>query len=136
DGAARLAVMIVDPARLAQRALTDEDACARLQEIALGPKDGEGRSVLAERWDHGQALQELAFLKPPKTDPPKFLPYCAGAVARRLQLRILQEELPWVARSVADDVAEGGQRIKHASDFLRGVDAVLRPSAADGTRLS
>jgi patatin-related protein len=128
DGAARLAQMIVDPARLAQLDLSREEAFAELKKIALGPEEDEAYEVLADEslhgWQDDAAERELTFLDPDpagrRATPPESLPVCARAIARRIQLRILQEELTGVADAVRFDLDEGGQR-GPAVDFLAAV---------------
>lgn len=140
DGAARLAQMIVDPARLAELGWTPEEATARLERVALGPEGDEAGAVLGDGsdrgWDRDRALAELSFLADPDAHPPRSLPVCARAVARRLQLRILQEELPFVADAIEFDVAAGGQAVVEAQDFSRAVARARRPPSKDGTRLA
>lgn len=141
DGATRLAQLIVDPARFAELRWTPDEACDFVEGVALGPDtDDESRAVLADRsargWDRDRALAELAFLADGNPRPPKSLPVCARAIARRLQLRILQEELPFIADAIEFDIAEGAQAIPAANNFRRAVARHLRPAAADGTRLA
>jgi hypothetical protein len=139
DGAARLAQMIVDPARLAQLGLSTERAFESLKAIALGPAGDEAYDVLtdgSERgWRDEPARRELSFLDREGASPPESLPACAMAVARRIQLRILQEELPGVADSIEVDVGEGAKSQGSALDFLRAVRAVQYAEPRDEVRI-
>ena len=139
DGAARLAQMIVDPARLAQLDLSTERAFESLKAIALGPEGDEAHDVLADGaergWRDEAARRELAFLDREGASPPESLPVCAMAVARRIQLRILQEELPGVADAIEVDVGEGARPQGPAADFLRAVRSVQFAEPRDEVRI-
>jgi patatin-related protein len=136
DGATRLTQVIVDPTRLARLGLSAHDAFERLKEIALGPEGTDSYDVLADGsgrgWDDDGARSELAFLDRPSPQPPKTLPVCARAVARRIQLRILQEELPEVADAVEIDGSDGVRTAESAAGFLRAVRQAKQEEARDG----
>jgi hypothetical protein len=139
DGTARLIQMILSPARLAQVGLSAGEAVDRLEAIALGPPDSPEREVLADGsirgWDRDAAAQELAFLDRPGARAPKSLPVCARSVARRIQLRILQEELPEIANAIDFDIRDGAKEKGPADDFLRAERDVQLPATEDGPRL-
>ena len=139
DGTARLVQMILSPARLAQIGLTSAEALDRLEAIALGPAGDPQREVLADGsirgWDRDAAAEELAFLGTPGTRAPKSLPVCARAVARRIQLRILQEELSEIANAIDFDIRDGAKEKGPADEFLRATRQVELPATEDGPRL-
>jgi patatin-related protein len=138
DGAARLAQMIVDPERLAQMDLPVEETFERLKAIALGPENSVARELLSDGssrgWVEEDARAELAYLED-GTPPPKSLPACARAVARRLQLRILQEELPEVADAIDFDESDGVNTSVQARDFRRAVANASPDPTDDDVRI-
>jgi patatin-related protein len=139
DGTARLVQMILNPARLAQVGLSSAQALDKLESIALGPADNPQREVLTDGsvrgWDRDAAARELAFLDMPEARAPKSLPVCARAVARRIQLRILQEELPEIANAIDFDIRDGAKEKGPADEFLRAEREVQLPTTQDGPRL-
>lgn len=83
----------------------------------------------------GAADRELAFLDTPGSRPPKSLPVCARAVARRIQLRILQEELSEVATAIDVDVRDGADADGPADDFRIALREVELAQPEDGVKL-
>jgi predicted acylesterase/phospholipase RssA len=138
DGATRLAQMIADPKRLAQLGVSPAMAFDRLKEIALGTED-EARSVLSDGsphgWDDERARRELSFLDQHPPAPPTTLPICAMAIARRIQLGILQEELPFVADAIRADIADGASQRAPAVGFMRAVRDAQHADPRDGTTI-
>jgi len=96
------------------------------------------------RWDRTAVEAELSFLDDagattagdsPNDDGalPASLPLCAQFVARRLQLEILQEELPHLARAIRLDRESGATTTAEASDLanqISGSEQVVEPACA------
>lgn len=110
DAAGWLAQLLLDPSRLAL-AFTGDGAAARalgrIREIALGPPGTDVHAWLEQQLKRDAAgmRKELAWLDKPNGDVPTALPVCSLAVARRIQLAILQRELPGIAVAVNCDEA-------------------------------
>ena len=110
DAAGWLAQLLLEPSRLALAFPGGDGAAAkameRISEIALGPA-GDERAWLEQQLKRDAAAmrKELAWLDKPDGDIPTALPICSLAVARRIQLSILQVELPGVAAAVNADEA-------------------------------
>lgn len=106
DGAWRLAQVLLSPGRLNQLfAGQADEAFELIRSVACGGADSATDGYLAEprgEWNPETARHELDFLDT-GAQPPKVLAQCARGVARRLQLRILMEELPNVVASVHYD---------------------------------
>jgi hypothetical protein len=151
DGAQRLSEMLVDPFRLRQRFSTKDDAVARIESIALGPPGSAARAVLEDEswprpWDLAAVEAELHFLDEARLDEtgdpsdlrnpqyalPASLPFCAQFVARRLQLEILCEELPRLAKAVRADEDAGAAASKASAlaDAIAPGTEVLAPKDA------
>lgn len=111
DGAQRLTQVLLDPARLRQLGYSVDDALAAVEEIAFERLSAADRNTLEtaqpRRWDPDVARKELAFLDGDDPQLPVSLPICAQAVARRIQIDILKEELPWVAKAIGSDADNG-----------------------------
>jgi hypothetical protein len=131
-----------------QLGLTKDEAFAQIKRLALAlDTDDEAlKRTLSDTgaaWNDDLARAELAFLEPTYDEPPpKKLPFCASALAKRIQLTILQQELPDIASSIEIDVARGeadsddiasgrmkwGAKVKTRLDRLQ--EDSSRPSAA------
>lgn len=138
DSAGRLCQVLLDPTRLRDRGLKPDEACELIARVALGPpEDAETFEVLSHGWDRRRALEELAFLEQPGATVPRSLPFCARAVARRIQLRVAQEELPLVADAIEHDVSEGGLDKGRSVDFMKAVRSAQGSSVGprDAARL-
>ena len=103
DAVQRLVQVLLDPARLRQLGF---GARAPSRRSSGSPSKGWRRTRSscagsAASLERGEATDELIFLDHPVTPPPATLPMCAQAIARRLQFRILQEELRQSARRSA-----------------------------------
>ena len=77
----------------------------------------------------------LGYLGDPGLPTPRDLPGCVNAVAGRIQLEIIQDELPVVASSVRfdidDDAARVAQAVAFADEYDRlGREGPLTPKAA------
>lgn len=113
DGATRLCEAVLAPSRLYQLELTAEEALALVEQVAVGPEAVEtdddcptdDRQELSRRFEEERpsCADELAFLDDPTLPVPPSLPTCAMAIARRLHLGILREELPRLATACRDD---------------------------------
>ena len=131
DGAHRLAQALFDPARLRQLGHSSAEVVAALEPIVLGPENSDLRAVLADGspqgWDKTDALKELAFLDRANVPRPTSLPVCTRAIARRLQLEILIEELPQVAHAIQrDELAKAFEPVG-ARSFATDVLAAMAP---------
>lgn len=111
DAIAQLVQVLLLPRRLRQLGYSAADAAALVEDAALDGADPSAAELLGEVWDRAAVAEELAFLDQPKSAPPKFLRASTGALVRRLQLEVLREEIPVVARCVLADVADGGGRV-------------------------
>lgn len=132
DGAQRLAQVLVEPWRLRQLRMGTAEAADRIERIALGEPGSDEERLLSDRalarhWDRGAAERELAFLDAEDLPLPKSLPTCAQAVARRLQLDILREELPEVGAALIADRDDGARLTPEAAEFLRLLDECCPP---------
>lgn len=134
DGATRMVQIVLGPARLRQLGLTSGYVLEQLRVIALG---GPGGDTLAPAFeaDRPKLVQELAFLDDPGAPLPPSLPFCAMAVARRLQGEAVVEELPRLVSAVREDVRHGGARdrgVGLADDYeqARPADGGLAPDVA------
>lgn len=127
DGAARLAQAILSPARLRtirwQQGGAPSLAAAvadRLAAVAWGEvADPARRAWLEQAYDAGAVTAELAFLDHPEIPPPEAIPACVRAVAARLQLDIILEELPLVAQAALQDEADGAKPAGPSATFAR-----------------
>lgn len=121
DGAMRLVQIVLNPSRLRKLyGKRDEADQSRLGSSGTWEKvikplafwqDGEIQNVLKDYLSEEAAKEELDFLDDQNKPLPDFLPVCAAAVAGRLQLGILREELPGIARAVEHDQQDGSDRI-------------------------
>jgi hypothetical protein len=113
DAAERLARLLLDPFRLRQLGLDASDACKAVEAAALGPEeDAATRAYLAGAgWDAAAVRKELRFLDSAWSEPlPDALEVCTRTVARRLQLEILRDEMPVVARTAERDALRDAGR--------------------------
>jgi len=120
DGSMRIVQVLLAPLRLRTLGFSAQQAALAIEAIALGASDAGSRRELTLRWDRARAEVELGFLDDAGTQVPRSLPYCTEAVARRLQLEALREELPVVARAVMDDFSRGGENVP-ATKWARGL---------------
>jgi patatin-related protein len=136
DAAYRLVQILLNPSRLRQRRLPRDLVLQVLERVALG--EGPLRKALEEQdsaWAQESIRQELDFLDHPELPVPQDLPACARAVSRRIQLEIVQEELPSIAHSVDYDIKSGAASRASAVMFSKEFERVnekgrLNPSAA------
>lgn len=137
DGAARLVEITLSPARLLQLGFSSDQAAAAVRELAVPPpgdRDLDDHDFLGGLWDEdansGAIRRELAFLDDPSLPVPARLPRCAAAIARRMQIEVLREELPGLAAATALDRAGGAARTRAGMGLER-----LIPPATDGRTL-
>lgn len=120
DAARHLATVLVDPRRLRQLGLSVGDAVAHMEEMALG-SDPAARALLSDGsplgWSRDEALAELSYLDSPTAPTPRTLPACARALSRRLQIDILRNEIPVVAKAIRIDVRAGAAKRASAETF-------------------
>ena len=140
DAAQRLAQLLLEPSRLRQLGYSPEGARDVVEAIALGEPDSEERTVLEredwpERWDRDTALEQLVFLRDPESPLPQSVPVCAQALARRLQLQILVEELGVVADAIEWDSSVHANETPAALEFQKAVRRAEPITAADAPPL-
>jgi len=142
DAVRRLVRLLLDPGRvktIALRATPPLDSAAMAARIeAIAVSDGGGASpwpalVGVDR----KALEaELAYLDNHWVPVPERLPVATAAIARRLELEILCEEMPLLAGAIEEDrqarLATSSPVAGFARDCLRalGADGTLSPPAA------
>ena len=114
DAAGWLAQLLLDPERL--RGIPD--LADRIEALAAG---GRHRDWLDARLDRAAIAQELSGI-----DTAAALPECSLAVARRIQLEILDEDLEYVAAAVEADRRLGAMSPKGEA-FLRAWGAPPGP---------
>jgi patatin-related protein len=141
DGAMRLTQVLLNPLRLRERLLEEESppekpvdwALEQIERLAVPPRDSDSHSLLAQHWDRDRSAAriELGFLSENEGPVPGSLPVCAGAIARRLQLELLREELPVVAEAIESDRVAGAAVPAPAGRFAAAVKGAVR-----GDRLS
>lgn len=133
DGASHLARVLLDPVRLwiecRRDGQLDTTAWAKLgtdlAELAFGDEHSpEGQELLRldPPGDHERRMLELERLRGLQHDVGRELPAWSAAVARRLQLRVLAEELGHLASSARADRDAGGDS-RTLSTFLAEYDA-------------
>jgi patatin-related protein len=140
DAAQRLAQLLLEPARLRQLGYSVDEALERIETIAFKDLNDEDARVLRTAkprcWDPEKAKAELSFLSASSETPPAIIPMCAQAVARRLQLDILREELPEVREAIAWDEDDGAHMSTEARQFCDQFDRAPQPlTAADAIGL-
>jgi len=128
DAVPSLVRIVLDPYRLRQLATVDPSFGARcpglVRAVALG-KDEASAAVLEPLWDDAAVRAELAYLADPNLPPPRKLPASWGALSRRIQLGILQDELPNVGTAARHDIATGGFEQASTRAFLESLDRGL-----------
>lgn len=138
DGAMRLTQVLLNPARLRERIL-DQDlsgeaavgwAVERIEELALPnpTTDSESLAVLEPLWEQDSARKELSYLAMADGPVPGSLPICAAAIARRIQLDLLRDELPQVAGAIETDRHDSAAVSSEARRFSEGVKAATGAS--------
>jgi patatin-related protein len=145
DAVQRLAQILLEPARLRQLGYDVEFVADSVETIAFGGLDEADKAFLKAAgprpWDRAKAKEELSFLKKSKVGepPPATIPMCAQAVARRLQLQVLRDELPAVRAAIRYDENDGAHVSTEARQFCDLFDALYdkeKPfSAADAVKL-
>lgn len=135
DGATRLVEAALSPARLVQLGLDAGGALERIEELATdvdpataGTAAEADRDQLAAWFPRDAVRDELAFLDDPDHDLPPSLPITAQAVARRIHLEVLREEMPGLATAVADDLVAGAARRGPGPAFAAAYDTAVRES--------
>ena len=139
DAAQRLTSVLLDPARLRQLGYKSDELLEKIKAIAFDGLDPDDRRTLETaqpmRWDEQAALAELRLLDDVTHRPPASLPMCSQAIARRLQLQIVREELRPIAEAVRSD-EDAGSVAKPALRFAERVEkAGEKPSAASAVEL-
>jgi hypothetical protein len=135
--------VLLDPVRLRQLGRSADDVVVAVERAAFGEMEAADAKALREatprRWDPDTARTELAFLEDARLPVPATLPMSAQAVARRIQLGILRDELPNLRAAIADDEADGARVTSEARDFSERLDKALKDrdplSAADAIAL-
>jgi hypothetical protein len=103
DGATRLVEAVLGAKRLRQLRYGTEELMDELRQVAVGPDDTDG--YLAEQWakDAEAIRKELTFLDDHELPVPPSVPQTARAVARRLHIEVLRDELRPLAAAVEFD---------------------------------
>jgi patatin-related protein len=139
DAVKRIVTLMLDPERVRLLCL-DKPKGARaawmleeIQWIALGPEDGPAYEVLKARYSQAELLEELAYLDQPGQLMPERLSVAVEAVSRRIELEILQQELPQVARAIDVDEKVGSHPSDAAIAFRQEIPAAI-PTLLDAAR--
>jgi patatin-related protein len=134
DAAQRLTTVLLDPARLRQLGYGAQELFEHVERIAFDGLSPADRRTLETaqpmRWDPDVARRELELVADVSRRPPASLPMCTQAIARRLQLGILAEELGPVAEAVRDDDAAGSADTEANRFADRVREAGKEPAAA------
>lgn len=132
DGAYRMTQAVLDPARLTQLGYDQETLRQKLRDVATGSAVPGDAVWLQGQWQQDQATiaSELASLD--SDDPPASLSATTTAVARRVQLEILRQELPRLVQA-ADADAQAGSRKGDKSDNFRNDYRLALQDRAVGT---
>ena len=129
DGAYRLAQVLVDPARFRQRGLSPDQVADVIEKVTVGEEQYEQAfEGSPDAWRRA-IRKELAYLSDPELQTPRDLPSCVDAIARRIQLEIIQDELPVVASSVRYDIDDGAAHVSRAVAFADQYDRLEREDA-------
>ncbi|HEU0100845.1 MAG TPA: DUF3376 domain-containing protein, partial [Mycobacteriales bacterium] len=101
DGCAQLVEVLLAPDRLRQLGLGPDEALAALHDVAVGPAGSPHQEHLEARWREVEPrlAQELAPLGGTGRLP-QTLPLVAARVAERLELEVLEQELPALADAI------------------------------------
>ncbi len=134
DAVGSLMRVALEPTRLRRLAARDPGFAERfeggLKALALGEDGSAARSVLREPWDEGRFAWELTFLHDQTVPVPRALDWCIRAVQRRIQLEILEDELPRVAAAARQDMLEGAADRETARAFIHAVHDGQQPPAS------
>ncbi|HVC62278.1 MAG TPA: patatin-like protein [Acetobacteraceae bacterium] len=123
DAVRRLVRILLDPEVLRIISLSTAQGqragamANRIADIALGDP-GEARDELLRSFSRDAIAQELGYLDHPNDVMPEFLEASVGAVCRRIELDILQRELPLVANAVQQDQLDGSRLSETVKSFL------------------
>jgi patatin-related protein len=131
DGSMRLVQLVLKPERLRRLGLNADDALKRIREIATQTSEPESTDLLVAKFPTRAICRELEFLDKPEMPLPLVLPRAVQAIARRIQLDAIREELPQVARSVEADLDAGGSRIVPARSWARRISPQSKITAAE-----
>jgi patatin-related protein len=132
DAVQRLAQILLEPARLRQLGYDVKFVADKVESIAFGGLGEEDEAFLRAAgprpWIRAKAKEELSFLKKSKSGepPPATIPMCAQAVARRLQLQVLQDELPAVRAAIRYDENDGAHLSPEAREFCDLFDRLYK----------
>jgi patatin-related protein len=127
DGSYRMVQVMLDPARLKQLGYDRAHLLSNLNDLATDTNVPGGKAYLAAQWEGEKSdiSKELDFLEvvdrsagADQPAVPATLPATTKAVARRIQLEILSEELPTLASSVVADQGAGSNKVDASSVFL------------------
>jgi patatin-related protein len=134
DAVQRLVQVLIDPARLRQLGYSAQGARDEIERTAFGGLSPEDEDLLRTAgprpWNPDKADEELGFLDDPTSTPPAALPMCAQAVARRLQLGIVRDELRHVSDAIDWDEKDGAHMPTAARDFRDQLEASADPLPA------
>ena len=134
DGAYRMTQAVLDPARLTQLGYDQATLCDQLRAVATGSSIPGDALWLQEQWqqDLNTITAELALLD--SDDPPASLSATTTAVARRVQLEILRQELPRLVHAADADAEAGSLKGDKTDKFRSDYRLALqdRPAGAVG----
>jgi patatin-related protein len=119
DGATRLCQVVLAPARLQQLQLKTSEALKLVRKVAVDDATETDRPTLENAFDPVACEDELTFLDDDTRPMPPSLPACAMAIARRVHLEIVREELPYIAAGVEADLADKAATDGASAQFLR-----------------
>jgi patatin-related protein len=132
DAVDSLVRIVLNPGRLRRLAAIEPSFTAEFMEslrrACLPPDDPAAEAVLAPGWDGAAVERELAFLDDPALPLPASMPAARAALTRRIQLGIVQEELPHIAVSIGYDVKQGAVERHEARAFAEAVRAAQHQS--------
>lgn len=122
DGATRLCQAVLGPERLRQFGGTSEQAYEHIYRVAVKEAPEADREELELRFPEDVCREELRFLSDGTLPVPPSMPSCAMAIARRIHLEILREELPRLENACRLDLRRGAADRGRAADFLTSLE--------------
>jgi patatin-related protein len=126
DGATRLCLAILSPQRLRWLRYGTEEALAAIRRVAVEEANDADRLELAREFPEQACRDELTYLDEETWPVPPSLPACAMAVARRIHLDVLRDELPRLSSAVSNDTDAGANRHGAGPNFARAYDAHVK----------
>lgn len=105
DGASHIVRILLSPERLRQLGTRPEEMLDVIRTIAVPEHGHLDHQCLADEWNEkcDDCLRELMAVADENGPLPKTLPTCVEQIARRIQTRILREDLPELARAIREE---------------------------------